>query len=219
MNRATRTLSSTFGVIAGLIGIVYGYFEILQGNVATNDINIDAIGAANPLWHGGPAPAITLVSNFRITGIVAMIASLLVILWAVKFIQLRSGGFIFILLSIEQLLVGGGTAQFMLALLIGLVATRINAPLTWWRTHLSISLRRALAKMWLVSFIISALLYVLHLIIPFVIGINGAFLDSTNPNLGRIVGYAAIAPFVLAVITGLARDSLKQPDSQLAAGE
>ena len=30
-NRATRRVASTVGVLAGLLGIVHGYFETLQG--------------------------------------------------------------------------------------------------------------------------------------------------------------------------------------------
>lgn len=207
MNRATRILCSTFGVITGLIGIVYGIFEILQGNAPISTFVIDAVGGGNPLWRGGPAPAVTIISSMLVTGIVAVLASLLTAIWAAVFIQLKSGGLIFMMLAVEQLMVGGGVAQFMLALIIGLVATRINAPLTWWRTRVSDGLRGILARLWPVLFISSVVLYSLHFGIPFIIGLNGSFLGSTDPNLGLILGYAAIVPFGLAVAAGLARDS------------
>ena len=80
MNRATRITASTFSVIAGLIGIVYGIFKILQGNAPISSFVIDAIGPDNPLWHGGPAPAVTIISSYLVTGIVAFLANPLVII-------------------------------------------------------------------------------------------------------------------------------------------
>lgn len=212
MNRATRILVSTFGVIVGLIGIVYGIFEILQGNTPISSFVIDAVGVGNPLWHGGPAPAVTIISSYLVTGIVAVLASLLTATWAAAFIHLKWGGGVLIMLAVEQLMVGGGIAQPMLAVIIGLIATRINSPLNRWRAVLSDGLLSVLAKLWPAAFTLSVLLYGLHVAIPFIIGINGSFLGTTNPNLGLILGYAAIVPFGLAVAAGLARDSLKYTD-------
>ncbi|MHB1356811.1 MAG: hypothetical protein ACYCZF_12655 [Anaerolineae bacterium] len=208
MNRATRILASTFGAIAGLVGIVYGIFEILQGNAPIYTFVIDAVGADSPFWRGGPVPAVTIISSMLVTGVVAVLASALTVVWAAAFIHLRWGGGVLIMLAIEQLMVGGGIAQPMLAIIIGLIATRINSPLTWWRTRLADELRRNLARLWPVAFMLSLVLCVLYVSIPFIIGINGSFLGSTNPNLGLILGYAAIVPFNVAVAAGLARDSL-----------
>jgi hypothetical protein len=207
MNRATRILCSTFGAIAGLIGMVYGIFEILQGNAPIGRMLIDAVGAGNPLWHGGPAPAVTIISTMLVTGIVAVLASLLTAVWAVGFIQIKFGGFFLAMLALEQLLVGGGIAQPMLAFICGLIATRINAPLTWWRTRVSAGLRGVLARLWPFIFAISVALYWLHVAIPFIIGLNGSVLGLVDLNLGLYLGYAAMPFFVLAVAAGLARDS------------
>ena len=43
-NNATRMSVSAFGVLCGLTGIVAGYFETLQGNVATSGFIISTIG-------------------------------------------------------------------------------------------------------------------------------------------------------------------------------
>jgi hypothetical protein len=216
MKSATRVIASTFGVLAGLPGIAYGYFEILQGNVPTNGIMIDAVGQANEMWHGGQAPALTIIPNYFATGILAVITSLIIILWAAAFIQRRNGGIILILLSIVQLLVGGGVAQIILAILVGALALGINAPLTWWRAHLSFNLRRFLASLWLWAFLASSILYFLHYAIPFINGITGSFFGVSDPNLGLMVGYSAIGPFILTIIAGFAFDSLRQPDSTQA---
>jgi hypothetical protein len=65
-NRATRIVASTFGVLAGLLGIEHGYFETLQGNVAPGGMYILAIGPpcqTNKMWHGCE-PAMTIIPNF-----------------------------------------------------------------------------------------------------------------------------------------------------------
>jgi hypothetical protein len=211
-NQATRITVSTFGVLAGLIGILHGCFEMLQGNVATTGILIDAIGPANPWWHGGPAPALTLIPIFFGTGIFAVISSLMVILWVTVFIERKNSGLILFLLSLVQLFVGGGVAQIMLAILISALAFQIHAPLSWWRSRLSINIRCFLAKQWLWSFIASSLLYFLHYTIPFVTGIFGSFFGVSDPSFGLVIGYSAIGPFVLTVIAGFAYDSLRQID-------
>jgi len=78
---------------------------------------------------------------------VAIIVSFVIVIWAAAFLGRRNGGLILILLSIMQLLVGGGLAPISLSIAAGLVATRINKPLQWWRGYLLTNLRRLLAKL------------------------------------------------------------------------
>jgi hypothetical protein len=209
MNRATRAVASTFGVLAGLPGIIYGFFEILQGDISTNGTIIDAIGSTK-MWLGDPAPAFTLVSNYLVTGILAFIISLIVIIWAIAFIQIKKGWAVWICLSILQLLVGGGIAQIMLIPLVGLIASQINAPLKWWRIHFSERLRCILAKQWLWSLSLGAFLYFLHYAIPVIAGLTGSIFSMNNPHLGLIVGYLAIGPFLLSIFAGMSSDSMIQ---------
>jgi hypothetical protein len=106
-------MASTLGVVCGLSGLEHGYFKILQGNIAPEIHMISwrpmiyAIGAANRFWAYGFEYAYTIIPNYLITGILAMIFSLLVILWSAWYIQKKAGWFILILLSAIQYLVGG----------------------------------------------------------------------------------------------------------------
>jgi hypothetical protein len=107
---ATRVVASTLGVMAGLLGLEHGYFETLQSNLTPSGIVISAIGApcqVNEAWHGCE-PALTIVPSFFVTGILAIAVSLVVIVWATAFVRRKHGGMILILLSVAQLLVGGG---------------------------------------------------------------------------------------------------------------
>jgi len=84
---ATRISASAFGVFCGLTGIIAGYFEILQGNVVPNGFIISTIGPNYSMWdtYGigdlwETYSAITIIPNFFLTGIVAILVSFLVII-------------------------------------------------------------------------------------------------------------------------------------------
>ncbi|MGB8310780.1 MAG: hypothetical protein WCE81_02815 [Halobacteriota archaeon] len=194
---ATRAVASTVGVLAGLLGVEHGLFETLQGNVATSGPVIDAIGhQANSVFQGSE-PALTFIPNFFVTGVLAIIVSLIVIIWATAFVGRKNGGLVLILLSIIQLFVGGGLASISLAIIAGLVATRIHAPLTWWRVHLSINSRHLLAKLWpwpLIAFFLLAF-------IDLEIAIFG-----NNWNLINILPPFMFGLLFLTIITGFAYD-------------
>src|SRR4030067_1510516 len=88
---ATRVIASTLGAIVGLAGMEHGFFEMLQGSVTTNGLVIDAIGPTQKLWAGATEPALTIIPNFLVSGILAMIVGFSVTLWAVAFVQRQYG--------------------------------------------------------------------------------------------------------------------------------
>ncbi len=81
-NHATKTVASIFGILVGLAGIEHGIFEILQGDVVPNDIIIDAIGSGQKFWEYATETALTVIPNFLIAGIFAVIFGFLVTIWA-----------------------------------------------------------------------------------------------------------------------------------------
>jgi len=133
-NGATKTVASSFGVLVGLAGIEHGFFEMLQGNVTPSDIMIDAIGPAQKFWEYSTETALTIIPNFLVTGIFAIIFGLLVTIWAGAFIDRKYGAWVFGLLSFILWLVGGGYAPIFMSILAFATATRINKPLKWWHT-------------------------------------------------------------------------------------
>ena len=129
MNKATRIIVATLGTIFGISGMSHGFFEILQGNIPTGGLFISAIGEAQKMWPHGNEPAFTLIPNFLMTGIAAMIVGLAIIVWSLGFVHKKNGPTVFILLFVLLLLVGGGVAQILFFPWIWLVSTRINKPL------------------------------------------------------------------------------------------
>ncbi len=148
MNNATKTFASTFCTIMALAGIEHGIGEICQGSVAPHGIMILSWPESEFFQNLGGEPAMTVIPNLLVTGVLAVLVSLALLIWSVLFAHRKNAGRIMIFLSIARLLVGGGIFPPLLGILIGVVATRIQSPLIWWRTHLSPCVRRFLAGLW-----------------------------------------------------------------------
>jgi hypothetical protein len=110
MRNATKVFASTFGAIMALAGIEHGIGEIFQGNVAPSGIMILSWPESEFFRNLGGEPAMTVIPNLLITGILAVLVSLAMLVWAILFVQRKNGGLIMILLSIAMLLVGGGSS-------------------------------------------------------------------------------------------------------------
>jgi len=123
----TRAAASIIGIFAGLSGASHGLGEILQGNTAPSGIMIEA-------WPGLTSlrgePAMTIVPNFLVSGVLTIIFGLLVAIWAAKFVQRKNGGLVLILLSIIMLLVGGGLIPPIFGVIAGIIGTRIKHSAT-----------------------------------------------------------------------------------------
>ncbi len=211
MRSATQVTVSTFGVIMGLAGIEHGIGEVLQGNVAPD-------GLLFPSWPGSAffssvagEPAMTIIPNLLVTGILACLVSAAYLVWAIKFVQRKHGGQVMMLLSIIMLLVGGGIFPPIIGLAIGALGTRINGPFTGWRAHLPVRLRQSFGKVW--PWLLVACLSAWLCLFP---GINllGYFFGVDNSNLTFLVMYVAFGSLALTILTGFARDSLRPLPSQ-----
>jgi len=192
-----RVTASAFGAYAGLLGMEHGFFETLQGNIAPKSVRIRAVSPWELPFPFGHEPALTLVPNLLLTGILAMIVGLSVITWSTAFIQKKGGAVVLFLLSIVLFLVGGGFGPMSLLIPACIAAAGINRPFTWWRAHLPANGRQLLAPLWPWCFVV-ALLYVP---VEFVVGyIFGAKNDA---QLNLVLCYPLVGFFLLTLITGL----------------
>lgn len=137
----------------------------------------------------------TIIPSFLASGVLAITVSSIVMIWAVAFVQRKNGGKVLILLSIIQLLVGGGLAPIFGGIIGGLAGTRINSPLVWWRAHLSASSRSLLAKVWPWSIAIY-LLWVPGEFIP------GYLFGANNPSLALLPNIPVPLVLVLLAVFG-----------------
>ena len=200
---AARLVASIFGVLAGLGGLTHGIGEILQGNTTPSSMFIDSWTQGPIATHMAGDPAMTVVPNLLITGVLGMVVSLVTIAWAVAFVQRKHGGFVLILLFLVMLLVGGGFGSPIIGILAGIAGILNHARITWWRRRFSGSAGRFLARLWPWLFGIAA--------------INGLFLFVGAIFLVYTFGWGnedlylnsflfAVVSVSLTIITGIAYD-------------
>jgi hypothetical protein len=131
MRKATKTVASWFGVVAGIAGLEHGYFEILQGNARPASLMFASIGppcVPEEVWNACE-PAMTILPNFLVTGILAGVFGLLIAIWSAAFIQRQHSGVGLIVLSVALLLFGGGFFPPLIGLIGGVAGTQVNRPL------------------------------------------------------------------------------------------
>lgn len=160
---ATRIITSTIGVVFGFGGINHGFFEFLQGNQPTEGLIIQAIGPEQRFWELGTEEAFTLVPNFMITGLMAMLVGSIIIIWSLRYLETEHGSSVFLGLFILLFLVGGGIGQLVFFLPAWAFSTRMNKPLTWWRRVLPASLWPYLSRLWPITLGLSTIAILLGL--------------------------------------------------------
>ena len=211
---ATRVTVSTFGIIVGLAGIEHGIGEVLQGNVTPEGVTIESWPESELLGILAGEPAMTIVPNLLLTGILAILASLIFLVWVTMFVQRKHGGLGLILLSVVMLLVGGGFGPPLLGIMLGTAATRINAPLNWWRAHLTAGSQRFLARLWPWS-LVAGLIAWLSLL-PGTILLDH-FFGVDNPDLVvPVLTFSAFGLLLLTIFAGFAYDVRQRTDLQQA---
>jgi hypothetical protein len=148
MNHTTRTTIAVLGLIVGMAGLEHGIGEVLQGNAPPPAVVIRSWPDTPAFDILGGEPAMTLVPNLLASGVLSILVALALMAWVTLFIDSKHGALVLILLSLVLLLVGGGFGPPLLGLILGLAATRINAPLKGWHTYVPAGLRRLLAQAW-----------------------------------------------------------------------
>jgi len=209
---ALRMVASSTGVVAGIGGIEHGFLEMLQGNSVPSGRVVEAIGVAQRFWVYGTEPAFTIIPNFLVTGILAMIVGLMVIIWSIAFIDTKYGALVLLCLSTIMFLVGGGFAPPVFAIVAILAAILMNKPFRWLRTHIPEKLIDLLARLWkiaLVPFIALSLIEMINAIFgyPLLWFFDEDKIVDIQMTFGNII-FFGLGPIVL--ITSLAYDIKKR---------
>jgi hypothetical protein len=201
MKNAAQVTVSVFGTYAGLAGIEHGVGEMLQGNKPPTARVILSWPESALFRVLGGEPAFTIVPNLLLTGILAILLSVIFIVWATRFVQRKNGGWVLVLLSAVWFLAGGGFAPPLLGLILGLAATRINAPL---------AVGRALGffgKLWPWALGGGALSYLLlcpgTMLLDYYLGVS-------SPALLPALFFGAMGGMLLAIVGAFARDGERQ---------
>ncbi len=199
--KATQITATVLGLTAGGAGIEHGIFEILQGDTRPQGLMIASMGppCVPELSWNQCEPAMTILPSFLITGILAIILGVVVLVWSAFFVQRRHGGLILILLCIPLLLFGGGIFPPLIGIVAGALGTRIRKPLNPERSRLSGGLLQFLALLWPWSLA----LYVLWVLGQWVIGYF--FNDWLLAN-GYLIIVMVLGTLLLTVVTAYAHD-------------
>jgi hypothetical protein len=131
MRKATKTVATWLGIVAGIAGLEHGYFEILQGNTKPVALMFPSMGVPcvpEKVWNACE-PAMSIFPNLLIAGILTVILGLIIMAWSSFFIQLRNGGLILILLCAALLLFGGGFFPPLIGIVGGAAGMKINKPI------------------------------------------------------------------------------------------
>lgn len=206
-NYAARLTASIFGVFSGIGGMLHGVGEVLQGNVTPEGIYVDSWTQGPIAAQMGGDPGITLVPNMLVTGILALVVSLGIIVWSVGFVGWRRGGLVLMLLNVALLLVGGGVGPIVIGLLAGAAGTGIHSPYRRWR-RLPGGLRRVMAGLWPVVFGVSLLagllLFVVAQIVIYVVDLRAYVADPSDIFLNLF--FLTALSLLVTVLAGVAYD-------------
>ncbi len=102
MRKATKIVATWLGIVAGIAGLEHGYFEILQGNAKPASLMFPSMGppcVPEEVWNACE-PSMSILPNFLVTGILAIMISLLIMMWSAAFVHLKKGEAVLILLSV-----------------------------------------------------------------------------------------------------------------------
>ena len=193
-NSSTKLYVIVLAALGAVGGVLHGISEILQGNRPPTDIAL-RIGA------------FTVIPNYLITGICAVVVGTCILVWTLARIDRRWGPTLYLSLSVVLTLVGGGVAMIPGSILAWAVSTRIRQPLSWWNNTLSVQAKRSLSKLWPMAFSIGFGLFVVGFGIWSLVLPPG---EIRQPTAMHYICWSLLSSgalvLILTVICGFARD-------------
>jgi hypothetical protein len=196
---ATGAVASAVGIMVGISGLDHGTFELLQGNVATPSLIVQAIGPDQRMWVYGTEEAMTLAPTFLLAGILTLLVAVATIVWSIAFIGRPRGSLVFLLLGLALLLVGGGVGMVVFLLVGWAVARRVGRPVTWWRGLVPAPAVQALTRAWPALLAVAFALYAFAL----EIAIAGVVPGVTDPEAAQLVCWTTLLVMLGVVLTAL----------------
>lgn len=206
MNKATTKLFLTLGILAGIMGIEHGIGEVLEGNRPTDGVFILSWPDSAFFEIMSGEPALTIVPNFLITGVLAIFFSSLFLIVVVKSnLDGKSISLLFALLFF-MLLTGGGFGPPILGTIAVLIALKSKSTLKLW-SKLPVKIHSGLSRLWPWSFGLCLLGWLMLFpgasLIVFFTGVDNALL--------MIVPILVAFVFIpITLVLGFSRDILER---------
>jgi hypothetical protein len=205
MTNAVKNLTAFMGTLAGIVAMEHAVGEILQGNHAPQSLMFLSWPDAPFFASLGGEPAMSLIPNFLISGLLTILLALIFILCALRFSQQRYSSLALILLSVALLLTGGGFGPPLLGLIIGAGSTRLHAHPTGQTTRAPRPVQRFLARLWPWSFGICIAAW--FFLLPGVPLLHH-FFGVDDPTLTYLSIFLAFGSLGLAIFSSRAHDRL-----------
>lgn len=205
-----RVLAAAGGVLASIGGFVHGIGEVLQGGGSPGGIVFESWTTGGIASNLGGEPAMSLVPDLLVSGLLTLGASVAVALWAVRFADHRYGGRGLAALSMLMLLVGGGFGPPVLGLLAALVLGAANRSRHHGLTGACGRAGQALATAWPTLFWLCLADYVFLALGSVVAGI---VLDIDISSAFVYGLFFAVLAMPVAALAGTAYDALRPPSS------
>lgn len=196
---ATRIAVATLGVLTSLGAVEHGVGEIRQGRGKPESLVIQSWPDTPLLAPLSGEPALTVVPDLMLTGILTVVVALVVAGWTVGFVHRPRGGLVLIGLSVLLLLVGGGFGPPLMGVLLGFAATRAAST----PRRPPGRLRHRLGRGWRVLLAATVVAYLA--LLPGVVLLNGlAGVDS--PELILVLTVLMFAGLILTLTATRAHD-------------
>jgi len=200
------TLFRTLGILAGIMGIEHGIGEVLEGYRPTDSVFILSWPNSAFFEIMAGEPAMTLIPNYFITGLLAIFFSGAFLTVLVKPGLDRKAIIILVALLILMLLTGAGFGPPILGIIAVLIVLKRNSPLNLWR-KLPSKLHTVLSRLWPWSFGLCLLGWLMLFpgaaLIAFFTGIDNALLMV----IPILIAFAFIP---ITLFLGFSRDILEQ---------
>lgn len=211
MNKATTTLFITLGILAGIMGIEHGIGEVLEGYRPTDGVFILSWPNSAFFEIMSGEPALTIIPNYLLTGLLAIFFSSVFLVVLVKSGLGRMPIAILLALLVLMLLFGGGFGPPILGTITVLIALKRNSPLETW-SKLPSNVHRVLRELWPWSFGLCLIGWLMLFpgaaLIVFFTGIDNAFLMIVP----ILIAFAFIP---ITLFLGFSRDILERNSERL----
>ena len=200
---ASKFTAILFSIFGAFFGLEHGVGEILQGNTPTPGLKIYAYSAPGLAFPFGREPALSVVHNYLISGILTIVFGLIIIIWSIKLLEIKFGGLGLLCLSIIFFLTGGGFGPFTTLIFAGIAALKIKSNYIWCKRLLPFGLRTFAAKL----FPYVTILFLSW--IPFELTL-GYFFGISYPYPGYFLAYIFPVVMIINVLAAFSHDSLQE---------
>jgi hypothetical protein len=198
---AARAVVASVGLVTAFAGVEHGVGELAQPSTDPGSLFIESWPHAAAFEPLGGEPAMTLIPDLRVAGVVTILSSLMLGWWVLRAQARRRDGWLLLGLSVLLLLVGGGFGPPLIGLLLGYALLRADPSRPLARPPGDA--RRALGRRWRLLLVLTVSSFLA--LFPGVVllrwwtGIDGSWVPALLPA-------AAFTGLVLTLVAALAHD-------------